>query len=98
MVSFRLSADEYDRLREFCFAQGVRSVSELARVGISMLLQQPSRAPQEIVESRLSEMEGRLQRLSLEVRRLNSNPRPMAVESTPARAGANGIKHRNEFD
>ncbi len=45
MISFRLTADEYDKCRELCFAQGLRSVSEMARAAINLLLQQPDRLP-----------------------------------------------------
>ncbi len=73
MISFRLSAEEYDRFRELCFAQGLRSVSEMARAAINMLLQHPARAPQQSIEARVAEIEGRLHMLSLELKRLNQN-------------------------
>jgi hypothetical protein len=73
MISFRLTAEEYDRFRELCFTHGIRSVSEMARTAINMLLQHPSRAPHESLESRVTELEGRLHMLSLELRRLNQN-------------------------
>jgi hypothetical protein len=72
MISFRLSEDEYDRFRDLCFHHGIRSVSEMARAAINMLLQQPTRAPQESLESRVSELEGRLHMLSMEVRKINN--------------------------
>ena len=42
MISFRLSAEEYEKFRELCFSSGIRSVSEMARVAINTLLQQPT--------------------------------------------------------
>lgn len=76
MISFRLTAEEYDRFRELCFAHGIRSVSEMARAAINMLLQQPARVPQESLETRVAELEGRLHMLSLELKRLNQGTRP----------------------
>ena len=73
MISFRLSAEEYDRFRELCFAHGIRSVSEMARAAINMLLQQPARAPEEALEARVAELEGRLHMLALEIRKLSQN-------------------------
>jgi len=73
MISFRLTIDEYDRFRELCFAHGIRSVSEMARAAINLLLQQPARVPQEALESRVAELEGRLHMLTLELKRLNQN-------------------------
>ena len=75
MISFRLSAEEYDRFRELCFTHGIRSVSEMARAAINMLLEQPARAPQESLEVRVSELEGRLHLLSLELKRLAGGTR-----------------------
>ena len=72
MISFRLSEEEYDRFRDLCFSQGIRSVSEMARTAINMLLQQPARAPQENLESRVSELEGRVHILALELKRLQA--------------------------
>jgi hypothetical protein len=70
MISFRLTADEYDRCRELCFAQGLRSVSEMARAGIHLLLQHPDKAPQEALEHRVSELEGRIHILGLELKKV----------------------------
>jgi Arc/MetJ-type ribon-helix-helix transcriptional regulator len=72
MISFRLSEQEYELLREVCFKNGVRSVSELGRAAINMLLQQPARAPQHSLASRVSDLEGRLHLLSMEVRKLSN--------------------------
>jgi hypothetical protein len=89
MVSFRLSEEEYTRLHRICFAQGLRSVSDLARAGINMLLQQPDRATPETLESRVTEIENRLRILSIDMRRLNQGggtsigpPAPPAAKST----------------
>ncbi len=81
MISFRLTTEEYDKCRELCFTQGIRSVSEMARAGINLLLQQPGRMSQESLETRVAELEGRLHILALELKRFGLN-------SGPSRAGA----------
>lgn len=73
MISFRLTPEEYDRCRELCFTQGLRSVSEMARAGINLLLQRPERVSHETLESRVTELEGRLHMLALEIKRLQQN-------------------------
>ena len=71
MISFRLTPDEYDKCRELCYSRGLRNVSEMARAGIALLLQQPTRAPQGSLEARVAELEGRLHILGLELKRLS---------------------------
>jgi hypothetical protein len=38
MISFRLSPEEYQRLRETCELQGIRSLSDLARTAMQELI------------------------------------------------------------
>jgi hypothetical protein len=71
MISFRLSEEEFDRFRAICFNYGVRSVSELARTAINRLLEEPARAQEQSLASRVAELEGRIRILSLELKRLN---------------------------
>jgi hypothetical protein len=73
MISFRLTAEEYERFRELCYSNGIRSVSEMARAAINLMLSQPARAPREALETRVSELESRLHLLSLEIRKLNQH-------------------------
>jgi hypothetical protein len=73
MISFRLTPEEYDRCRQLCFTQGLRSVSEMARAGINLLLQQPARVSHEALETRVTELEGRLHMLALELKKLSQN-------------------------
>ena len=79
MISFRLTAEEYDRFRELCFHHGIRSVSEMARAAINLLLEQPARAAQGSLETRVSELEGRLHLLSLEIKRLHQSSTPSSA-------------------
>ena len=84
MISFRLTTEEYERFRELCFTHGIRSVSEMARAAINLLLQQPARVPQEALESRVADIEGRLHMLALELKRLNPvSPSPGARPRLP---------------
>ncbi len=78
MVSFRLSAEEYEKFREFCFTSGIRSVSEMARVAINTLVQEPGRAGRESLEARVSDLEGRLHILALEIKSLNQHRHQLA--------------------
>lgn len=68
-VSFRLTADEYNRFRELCSTCGTRSVSELVRAAVNSLLKQPAKAPWEALESRVTELEGRVNMLRLDFRK-----------------------------
>jgi hypothetical protein len=81
MISFRLTAEEYEKFRELCFTQGIGSISEMARAAINMLLQQPARAPQEALESRVAELEGRLHMLALELKKLNQDGQAVSHHS-----------------
>ena len=73
MISFRLTAEEYTRFRELCFTHGIRSVSEMARAAINMLLKEPDRVPEGALEVRVSELEGRLHMLALEIKKINQH-------------------------
>lgn len=70
MISFRLSAEEYDRLRDLCFTNGIRNVSEMARTAINSMLQQPGHAPRQSLEARMTGLEDRFQLLAVEFKRL----------------------------
>jgi hypothetical protein len=85
MVSFRLTADEYDRIRELCSTCGTRSISELARAAISSLLKQPGCGPGDLLEHRVAELEGRMHMLNLEFRKLRAGTSgQQQLEETPA--------------
>jgi hypothetical protein len=80
MISFRLTQDEYEKFRRVCFTHGIKSVSEMARAAINMLLQEPERAPNEAIESRVAELEARVHMLFLELKRLDRTGMPLAVD------------------
>jgi hypothetical protein len=72
MVSFRLTADEYERVRDLCFSHGLPSVSEMARTAIHSLLRDPSLLPAQSLEGRVAELEGRVRILASDVRKLQT--------------------------
>jgi hypothetical protein len=83
MISFRLTADEYDRFHELCSACGTRSVSELARTAINALLKQPAHAPSDAIESRVAELEGRVNILRSELMKIRrQEPSPISGAGT----------------
>lgn len=80
MISFRLTQDEYEKFRRVCFTHGIKSVSEMARAAINMLLQEPERAPNEAIESRVAELEARVHMLFLELKRLDRTGMSLPVD------------------
>jgi hypothetical protein len=73
MISFRLSVEEYEKFRELCLANGIRSLSEMARVAINNFLNQtPQTAAQTSLDARVSDLEARLHVLSNELKRQKS--------------------------
>jgi hypothetical protein len=71
VISIRLTADEYACFRELCMAQGIRTLSEMARSAMQTMLQQSLHPlTEESIEARLAQVESRLRLLSLEVKRL----------------------------
>ena len=89
MISFRLTAEEYDRFRELCYSNGIRSVSEMARTAINTMLSKPDRGPQGTLETRVSELESRVHLLSVEIKKLSQHSSPnlnseAAVAARPA--------------
>ena len=70
MISFRLSAKDYEKLRQFRMTQDSRSVSELARVAVNKLICDSGPEADEALETRVNELEGQLHILALELKRL----------------------------
>ena len=68
MVSFRVSPEEYRRLREACGHSGINSVSELARSAVNALLTAPP--PNPSLDHQLYDLRERVRVLNSEVERL----------------------------
>lgn len=70
MVSFRLSAEEYDRLRQAASVIGVTNLSELARVAMNRMVESPK--PERIGRTeQFRELRVKIQSLSSELERLS---------------------------
>jgi Arc/MetJ-type ribon-helix-helix transcriptional regulator len=84
MVSFRLSEEEYANLRSMCETGEARSVSDLARDAVHRLIQPDSHAE---MTAALRALEGRVDRLDLQVQRLTtaSDQSALVHQSGPAR-------------
>ncbi len=67
MVSFRMSLDDYERVRLFCTSQGQRSVSDFARLAVTSTLERPGSTA---LASRVSDAEERIDLLNHKVSRL----------------------------
>jgi hypothetical protein len=70
MVSFRLTAEEYERVRELCSSHGLPSVSEMARTAIHSMLRQPAAVPEQSMEGRIAELETRVRLLASDMRKI----------------------------
>jgi hypothetical protein len=70
MVSFRLSAEEYERLRHAGSMIGVTNLSELARVAMNRMLDSP-RPEQVALEEQFRELRAKILNLSSELDRLS---------------------------
>jgi hypothetical protein len=77
MVSFRLSPEEYTRFREVCAVKGIRSISDLARVAMTVI------STQEVdidpLSDQVRDIRKQVQSISLELDRISQ-----AVESRKA--------------
>ena len=70
MISFRLSEQAYERLREVRVTRGARSISELARDAVSQLVGSLAPASDEALEVRVNQLEGQIRGLALEIGKL----------------------------
>jgi hypothetical protein len=70
-ISFRVSEEEYERLREFCVSSGARSLSDVARCG---LLEIAGLGANHIEDP----LTGRMQTLDFRVRQLNRRVEQLA--------------------
>ena len=70
MISFRLSEDEYEYLRENSLNQGAHSVSDYARSILRRLMAGENGFNRTLVEARINQLDGKMQQLDGELRRL----------------------------
>ena len=70
MVSFRVSTDEYVRLRAACQSVGLPSISELARAAMTRVIE--GRGDKSIVyDARIQDLRGKIERLSADLDHLS---------------------------
>ena len=69
MVSFRISADEYVRLRQACKSAGLENVSELARAAMHRIIDN-GEGNQFAMEAQVQYFREKLDHLTLELNRL----------------------------
>ena len=70
MISFRISADDYDRLRAAASLSGAANLSELARVALNRLLDAGNNEPIGISEQ-VRNLRVKIQDITLELERLS---------------------------
>ena len=68
MISFRVSEDEYIGLKNLCVNEGARSVSDMARDAVHRLMRNPQ--PNHQLETVVQMLQGRIEALDVEVKRL----------------------------
>ena len=69
-VTCRLTVEEYERFLNLSPVVGSRNVSELARIAINAFLQQPVEEGSGSLESRLADLEDRIQLLARDFQRI----------------------------
>jgi hypothetical protein len=70
MISFRLSEEEYEYLRENSLNQGAHSVSDYARSILRRLMAGGDGFNHTLVEARINQLDSKMQELDHELRRL----------------------------
>jgi hypothetical protein len=69
MVSFRLSEDEYEGLKNICTIVGARSLSDIARDAVHRMLSD-SPSPKKDLETEVQTLQGRMDVFDQELKRL----------------------------
>src|SRR5438105_677247 len=69
MVNFRLSDDEYRDIQNVCSAAGYRSLSDFARSAVCRFATPTTMPPEEFAVA-MSDLDGRIEHLDREVKRL----------------------------
>ena len=70
IVSFRLSQEEYDALKDTCLAEGARSISDFARSAACRLARNGNGSPDEGLQATVLTLQGRVEDLDRELKRL----------------------------
>ena len=71
MVSFRLSNEEYEQMREICDATGARTISDVARMAMEAFVRNGhSRKTNLELSARVEELESHIERLDFRLAEL----------------------------
>jgi hypothetical protein len=90
-VSFRLSQDEYEALKDTSIAQGARSISGFARAAACSFSALRDGLPEQAVETTIRSLHRKVEQLNREVRRLaHLVELSQAVRRSAAMADASG--------
>lgn len=84
MISLRVSEEEYESLKHVYASQGVRSLSEFARLAIERVIGGDGHLEEQALESRFTVLDGKVADLQTELARLS---RVVEEELVPARKG-----------
>jgi len=95
MISFRVSEDEYAGLKNLCVDKGARSVSDMARDAVHRLIFNHSWPnnqawPNHQLETVIQVLQGRIEALDLEVKRLGTALNGQAPARSMASRNGNG--------
>jgi hypothetical protein len=104
LVNFRLSQDEFERLRSACLESGARSISDFARSAVLVSMDQRA-GPGASSETRVSQLdqkvadvEDRVGQLLNLIEATSSNRAPVAVEVKTAQGtSAGGASRASQF-
>lgn len=98
MISFRVSEDEYAGLKNLCVNEGARSVSDMARDAVHRLITNHS-WPHNKLETVVQVLQGRIEALDLEVKRLgralNGQSSTSTLSNTNNSSNSGGMALRN---
>jgi hypothetical protein len=82
MVAIRLTHEEHERYQALCVSKGIRSFSEMVRSAVNIMLAGASSIPHDAIESRLSQLESRIEFLAAEVHK-QTEPIPNPTNQEP---------------
>ena len=71
LVYFRISEDEFQRLRDLCDSEGARSISDLARLAVERLVQGGPTSSDAMTLQRVQLLDRIIRELNLKLEQLN---------------------------
>jgi hypothetical protein len=80
MVSFRLSAEEFEFFKERCLATNARSISEVAREAVHHYLDNHQSNPEKDLRTKVLTLESKIELLESEVAHVSQRIRSLSDE------------------